>query len=307
MGEISEALRRSQEQAGREPQSQPAIRESLGAEIHRSAPPRGQPIRLPSQQPAADQVLGREPHPISREIDPERGAARVSLLDPHSDAAQAYRRMAFRIHSLVEESRIASLVVTSTLPREGKTTIACNLAIELTRLDHSQKIALIEMDFRRPMIAKSLGLSPRAGVEDVLGEKAEISEAMISTDLPGLDVMMVRQSISNPDRQLSSHRISSFLRSLEERYSLVLIDTPPLVVGTDASVILRHASMGILVAAAGSSPSRRVKHAASLIPKEKLLGCVLNYARPKAIKSEYASYYSETIDAEEAHPEDPRA
>ena len=323
MGEISEALRRANDAptpAGPTRPPQPDSL-SLGAEIARGRAlsgddasgddasgddasgddPQGAAARSDaydgaSREHVTDDGPGRTHEPqveqaISEDLEYERASARVCLTDPHCDASQGYRKLAFRLHSKVEELDLRSIVVSSTLAREGKTTTACNLAIELSRVDHSSSVALVEMDLRRPMVAQSLGLHPRVGIEDVLTDKAELHEAIVRTNVDGLDVIMARTPVANPSPHFSRARLTRLLDDLERRYSVVLIDTPPLVVGTDASVIMRYASGAILVAAEGVTPSRRIKQMAKQIPTEKFIGSVLNYARTKAARSEYDAYY----------------
>ena len=323
MGEISEALRQAREKSPEKVHPKPASPGSMGADISRgnalrgeslagsgesqgaseSSPgsgeapgaesPSGLPIREVLAEAKEAERAFEEPlrQSISREPDDDRDSARACIIDPHCDAAQGYRKLAFRIHSRLEEADLRSLVVTSTLAREGKTTTACNLAVELARVDHSRRVVLVEMDMRRPMVANSLKLNAIVGVDDVLSDKAEIAEALVRTDVDGLDVMMVREPVMNPTSHFSSHRLTRFIRELESRYAVVLIDTPPLVVGTDATVILRHADAGLLVAAAGVTPSRRVKQVIAQLPQHKIIGSVLNYARSKTAKSEYDAYY----------------
>ena len=95
--------------------------------------------------------------------------------------AQHYRRLAFRLRTLADEKALTSFVIASALPRDGKTTVACNLAVELARIDQSRSVVLVDMDLRRPSIGRSLGIKPEVGIEAVLSEDAPLASAVIHT------------------------------------------------------------------------------------------------------------------------------
>lgn len=288
MGEISEAIRRARSET-KPPQTPPPKSRSEGdGETARRLWPRLDAVG--NELAEAIAPTDRKTHPLSREAD-SLLPSRVCLHDATSPAAQNYRRLAFRLQNLASERGLRSFAVTSVLPREGKTTIICNLAVELSRVDQSRNVALVEMDLRRPMIGASLGLTPEVGVESLLAGDASVEEVAIQTELPGFDVLPVKTAMRDPDACLTSDRLKTCFEALHSSYSVVMIDTPPLVVGSDSNVILRHADAAMLVAVSGQTPTRKMKAVLEQLPSEKLVATILNYANPRTDDVKYAAYY----------------
>ncbi len=306
MGEIAEALRRSSDAA--DSQDRPSRAEG------------GQEIRSARTTPSLDAVLGRSgsapnvvagdlekvddrsgaPHkaasivqPVARSTESSR-AERISVLDEATLGAASARRIAQKVKRRAAHREARSIVVTSALRGEGKTTTACNLAIALTRLDRSQSVVLVDLDLRRPSVGHSLGLTPVRTVNEVLDRRAAIDEALIATDIPGLSVLVTDRGTSNPERLLSSHSLRDLFRALEQRFSRVIIDTPPTLLVSDAMSVIDAADAYIFVAKAGSTPTKSVQTALDHLPREKALGCVLNYAKDAtSVPTDYYAYTTE--------------
>lgn len=308
MGELAEALRRANDAAdsrdgtprpavtGEGPSRTLSLEEVLGnrsasptaaeanaAPATDSAPERSQ--ASPSSGAASQSIQS-----VSRSADRSR-AERISLLDLSTPGAACARRIAQKVKRRAAQRDIRSIVVTSSLRGEGKTTTACNLAIALTRLDRSESVVLVDLDLRRPSIARSLGLKPVRTVNEVLERRASVDEALLVTDVPGLSVLATDRGISMPEPLLSSQNLRNLLELLERRFSRVIIDTPPALVVSDASSVIDAADGYIFVASAGNTPTKSVRGALDHLPHDKVLGCVLNYARDaKAIPTEYYAY-----------------
>jgi capsular exopolysaccharide synthesis family protein len=183
-----------------------------------------------------------------------------------------------------------SIVVTSPLSGDGKTTTSCNLAIASTGLDRSRSVALIELDLRRPSLARCLGLDVKQGIEDVLEGNALLDEAILETNVPGLSILAVRKGRLAPEQLLSSENLRKLIRSLEERFSLLIIDTPPILMVSDALSVADVADGCLLVARAGRSATAGVRSAVEQLPAEKMLGCSLNFSRDSRPAGNYDAY-----------------
>jgi len=298
MGEISEALRRAARSftpEDRERSADPDLATDEQADsdlrlalLRSNADSRGGPLPDSARPHAPPSEARREPDKqvISRKAAPER----ISALDPMAPASVSARHLAQHLKRRADRAGIRSIVLTSPLSGDGKTTTACNLAVALSQLDQSRAVALVDLDMRRPRVAKSLGLHVTLAVEDVLAGRASPDEAVIETDVPGLSVIAVRRSVEKPEPLLASSRLSDLIQNLHARFGTVVIDTPPILAVSDASGIIDVADACLLVVRAGRSPTPSVRRAAEQLPSEKALGCCLNFARGSERSSGYEYY-----------------
>lgn len=319
MGELAEALRRANDEAahkertaltggrgdssartlsldevlGRREATPGPTAQPTGDEIEQSAAasPAAAPRSAHAPEPGSHRKEVQQPtiRPVAREAGDAR-AERISLLDAATTGAACARRIAQKLKRRAAPRDIRSIVVTSSLRGEGKTTTACNIAIALTRLDRSESVVLVDLDLRRPSVAKSLGLQPVHTINEVLARRASLEDALLVTDVPGLSVLATDRGTSTPEPLLASQNLRGLIEQLERRFSRVIIDTPPALVVADASSAIDAADAYVFVAKAGSTPTRSIKGALEHLPREKVLGCVLNHARDaRATPTEY--YY----------------
>ena len=217
-------------------------------------------------------------------------AERVSVVEPNSPAASGARQLAQQVKRRAASRGIRSIVVTSALSGDGKTTTSCNLAIASTGLDRSRSVALVELDLRRPSLARCLGLEVEQGIEDVLEGNALLDEAVIETNVPGLSILAAREGRLAPEQLLASENLRKLIRSLEERFSLIIIDTPPVLLVSDALSVIDVADGCIFVARAGRSATASVRSTIEQLPAEKMLGCSLNFSRDTRPAGNYDAY-----------------
>jgi capsular exopolysaccharide synthesis family protein len=223
---------------------------------------------------------------VASRIRPER----IALLDPTAPAAAASRRLAQQVKRQAGRRRMSSIVVTSPLGGDGKTTVSCNLAVSLARLDRSRTVVLVDLDLRRPRVAESLGLSVDVGVDELLAQKATLDEALMETDEPGLSVLASKWSSSSPEPLLASENLRRLLDALTRRFWMVVVDTPPVLAVADALSVLDIADGCLLVVRAGKSPTSSVEQAKEHLPADKMLGCCLNFARSARHNEGYYGY-----------------
>jgi len=226
-------------------------------------------------EPASRSPRAR-PVELRREAGKERSVARDTLRDPDGMTAQQYRRLAFRIRDLADRRSARSLVVTSAQPFDGKTTTACSIAIQLSRLDQDLRVVLVDLDLRRATIAPTFGITVDHSVEDVLRGDVPLEDAVCDTDVAGLSVLVQQHPATEPDWLLARPELRRLIRDLESRFDFVVIDTPPVLATSDAQLILRHAASGIFIARAGHTPVKGIRRAMEHVPTQKILGTVLN-------------------------------
>jgi non-specific protein-tyrosine kinase len=184
-----------------------------------------------------------------------------------------------------------SIVVTSSIPDEGKTTTAINLSIVLAQ--SGVRVLLIEADLRRPKISQYLGVESAVGLTNVLVGRTELHDAVQTWGRSGeLKVLPSGPPPPNPSELLGTQGMADLIRELERDYDLVLIDAPPLLPVTDAAVIAGSASGAVMVVRHGHcrrdqlSSAVRSLHAVDAT----LYGVVLTMTPTKGANSGYYYY-----------------
>ncbi len=183
------------------------------------------------------------------------------------------------------------LVVASTGPGEGKTLDSTNLAISLAQM--GQRVILIDADMRRPTVHELLGERQEPGLSNVLVGMTEPSRAVRRSSIPGLWVLPAGRIPPNPAELLGSPRFKVFLSKLGEKFDWVILDSPPVMAVTDAS-ILAHAANGVVFVVGSEMVNRGIARTAVgqvLAAKGKLLGVVLNRVNLNRHRYYYANYY----------------
>jgi exopolysaccharide transport family protein len=203
-------------------------------------------------------------------------AARAFLSDPNSLFSESIRsvRTSVLLSSIDEHHRV--VMVTSTVPSEGKTTIAINLAFALGQM---KKVLLVDGDMRRPSLAKSLGgLDGVRGLVDYLAEDATLEECIRPTDSPNVFVLTAGKNLSSPLELLSSQRFGETIAKVKDMFDMVIIDCPPLKPVSDSLVISRYANAVLYVVKADSTPHQLASAAIRRLHdiEAPLLGVILN-------------------------------
>lgn len=188
-----------------------------------------------------------------------------------------------------------TLIVTSPMPSEGKTTIAANLAVAFAQA--GQRVLLIDADLRHPSVHRLFGLPSDRGFTNLLLENPNAAEPEIPAPIPDLLTLHVLPSgplPPNPSELLGSARAAQLIQELTERYDLVLFDTPPAGVVTDAAVLASGSDGVIIVTWAGSTRRGLLNTCLQTLAKvgARPLGTVLNKVRPQTLGSYgYGGYY----------------
>ncbi len=178
--------------------------------------------------------------------------AATSPLIVHSSSrsarAESFRRLRTNVQFLDVDDRPQSIVVTSSLPGEGKSSTTINLALALA--DAGTRVALVDADLRRPAVARYLGLEGAVGLTTVLIGRASIEDVIQPWGDGNLHVLPSGQVPPNPSELLGSHAMAHLLDTLTERYDVVLVDTPPLLPVTDAAILSKLTRGAVLVVGA---------------------------------------------------------
>lgn len=227
----------------------------------------------------------------------------VFTTDPHSSRAEAYRRFRTNLQFLELGPANRSIVVTSSIPGEGKTTSAINLAASLADLGES--VLLVDADLRKPSVAEFLKLDSASGLTTVIIGRATLAEAVQPVGSGNLHVLTSGQVPPNPSELLGSTAMQKVLQEAAARYDTVIIDTPPLLPVADAAIVTRWTA-GVLVVTGCSSVTRPElsRALASLDAVDaNVLGLVLN--KVPARTSRYDSYRHRFYPRYEAQQHEP--
>lgn len=208
-----------------------------------------------------------------------------------TQTAEAEAIRALRTALLISgNSKVKVILVSSATEGEGKTTIAINLASVLAQQSNT---CLVEGDLRRPMIERALGLSPQAGLREVLEERAPLSNALIpSADIPGLTVLPVKGLPDSPADLLASVQMRNLIGALRQSFGYVVIDSPPIIPFSDARSLGSLSDAVILVSRYGSTTRRAVTRGAELLAEVQapLKGVVINDVDLMSADFQYFNY-----------------
>ncbi|MDQ0873206.1 capsular exopolysaccharide synthesis family protein [Paenibacillus sp. V4I3] len=211
-------------------------------------------------------------------------------LSPMSHIAEKYRTLRNNIAYSTIGQGVKSIVVTSALPKEGKTITAVNLATAYANAD--KKVLLVEGDLRKPTFHLIFNLSNRVGLSNLLNGDYELSEVIRDTHIPRLSVITSGTSEGNPSDMLASKQMETTLRQLEELYDVIIIDSPSVFGVTDTHTLATLCDGTLLVVNAGSLKQEVALEAKAILEKiqARIIGAVLN--NEKSVRKDYDYYYT---------------
>lgn len=208
---------------------------------------------------------------------------------PDSIPSEAFRALRTRVQfSKINRDNLKTILVTSSAPREGKTTVTVNLA---GTFSHSNKKTLIlDCDLRKPRVHNVFGANRFPGLVDYFFGQASLEEITRASELNNLFYITAGTIPPNPAELLESQQMLDFLEELKSIYDIILIDSPPIIAVTDSEVLSKLVDASILVVSANTTEADLMTKAVELIKNENkaFIGTVLNNF---SYKSGYGSYY----------------
>ncbi|GAA1185116.1 hypothetical protein GCM10009584_28910 [Ornithinimicrobium humiphilum] len=220
----------------------------------------------------------------------------VLEIDPHSPRSEAFRALRTNLLYVNPDDPARTLLVTSTVPGEGKSTTSVNLA--LTMAETGATVCLIEGDLRRPRMLEYMGLESAAGLTDILVGRVE-PEDVLQPYVGGLQVLGCGAIPPNPSELLGSAAMERLLERLARDFDYVIIDAPPVLAVTDAAVLSTVVDGTMIVVGAGVVNRDPLGRAITTLERvdANILGLVLNrlpIKGPDAYSYSYESYRPET-------------
>lgn len=213
------------------------------------------------------------------DVDPEvMRRKRCVALSPDSPYLDAFKVLRTRINNLlVPDRRNNALMVTSAVPGEGKTMTAINLALAYAK-EFDQTVLLVDCDFHRQDVHRYLGIESDKGLVDYLIHEVPLKELIIWPKIEKMTFISGGETIQETTELLGSSRMRSLVEEIKARYPdrFVIFDVPPVLAGADAIAFATIVDNIVMVVHNGKTPIDDVKAAVELLPKDKLLGFVLN-------------------------------
>ena len=210
----------------------------------------------------------------------------VVHMEKESAAAEAFRLMAVRLHHIRKDRRLQKVLITSTVPEEGKSMVSANLACTLAA-GNRQKVLLLEADVRRPSLTQLFQFSPHPGLCDWLMGTNSLENCIYQLDNLGFWILPSGKPASNPLELIQSPRLSLAVEELRAWFDWIIIDTPPVLPLADTSVLAKLADGILMVTRRGVTQKKLMLRGIEALDKEKLLGAVINSSR----KSHHDYYY----------------
>lgn len=234
---------------------------------------------------------------ISWDIETERVEPRlVAITHPHSTYCEEYRSLRTQVLHKSQRQKLQAIVIASANPSEGKSVTALNLSWLLAQTD-GVKALVIDSDLRMPSLTDYLGIETDKGLSDILSGRTTLRESIIKLEPAGLHLLPGGEARSDVAELISGPKFKEILREAREIFDYVIIDAPPLGIFTDATVLINQADGAILVVRAGRTRYAQIDRILENLPRERMLGVVLNESEEVMDESHYNyGYYGRRKD-----------
>jgi capsular exopolysaccharide synthesis family protein len=210
------------------------------------------------------------------------------LTDSGSPAAEAFRLLGVRLRNLRRERPLKKVLITSTIPQEGKSMVAANLACTLA-LRTQQRTLVLEGDLRRPSLSQMFGLGRNPGISEWLEGDRSLTTSIYHLEGPNIWILPAGSAPSNALELLQSGRLSSLMDQLTVLFDWIIIDSPPVLPLADTSVWMRLADGILLTTRQGTTEKRQLQRGLEAVESKKLIGALVNSSKHAAASDYY--YY----------------
>lgn len=226
----------------------------------------------------------------------------VCLYDQKSMAGEQFRKLQVKLRALKHATggKLSTIVVTSPLMGEGKTSCALNVAIALSHDQSDRRVLLIDCDVRKPKVYTFLKDPPARGLLELLDGRATMKDLIVT--MPGrmLDVLVIPSTVgANGGRphSLPMEKLKELFKSLVAQYEFIVCDSPPILPTADAAGLVNICDGALIVVRAGVTPRPATGKALAAVDKSKLIGFVLNGVPESRMGRYYYKYYEQVTDS----------
>jgi tyrosine-protein kinase Etk/Wzc len=218
-------------------------------------------------------------------------ATLVTKYTPRSHVSEAYRSLRTNIQFSRIDDPLKTVVISSAAPSEGKSTTAANLAI--TTAITGIRTLLVDADLRRPVVHSLFGLDREPGIINLLAEKLPLENVIRPSGIENLSILTCGAIPPNPSELLGSQRMKELIKTLSQRFDLVLFDSPPVITVTDTAVLSPQVDGIVLVVKSHVTDKRALDRAKTILSnlKANILGVILNKIELSGLAGGYDYYY----------------
>jgi protein-tyrosine kinase len=236
---------------------------------------------------SVDALLARCPQQPWR---PDEKTMLFFQADDNARGTEEFRTLRSRLYHMREKMALKKILVTSALPKEGKSFTSANLAQVMAR-QHGRRVLLIDADLRGPRLHLMLGTTSSPGLSDYLQGKCDEFSIMQQGPMENLFFIPTGDQISDPSELVGNGRLKFLLQRVDALFDWVIIDSPPAVPVSDASVLSKACDGVLMVVRSNATPVDMATRARQEFPDQALIGVVLNGTDQNAVP--YSRYYYE--------------
>lgn len=227
-------------------------------------------------------------------IDVDNNVYRNNVVNSKTTVSEAFRSLRTNLQFTSVDRKVKSILITSSLPNEGKSTIIKNLAYALAMT--GVKVIVVDCDLRNPTVHQMFKIPNMGGLTNIIVEDDRYEKYVISDkEFDNLGIITSGPIPPNPSELIGSNRMKSFLDKLKENYDYVLLDAPPVLLVTDPTVLAPVVDGVILVIQANKTEIEATKRAKEILTnvKANILGAVLNKVKEQRSGYYYYYYYND--------------
>ncbi len=222
----------------------------------------------------------------------------VGCSQNHNLGAEKFRFLRHRLNQLRQQRPLSKVLITSAIPKEGKTVVAINLALSLAR--SSPRVALIDADIRQPGVHRALGLGPLPGLAEFLEGKLDLAGSIRRVDPLGLYFLPAGHASSNPFELFQGPRMHELMTLIAPAFDWIVFDSPPLISFADAHCLATLTDTVLLVVRRGLARRETVQQGLAALQGVYVAGVVLNASDDAGQDEYYYRYYSATTGKDKA-------
>lgn len=243
---------------------------------------------------------------VGREVKTTQERSLICFKSPKSIIAESYRAIRTSIlFASPEDKPLRSILVTSSVPQEGKSFVASNLSIIFSQLN--EKVVLLDLDMRRPVLHKNYNIEQKAGLSNFLTGTANLNDIIKPSPVSGLSLITSGDIPPNPSELLSSGKIHSLFEELISQFDRIIVDAPPILSAADASLIANIINGVVFVIKGGYTRIDALRQARAKAQEAKgnIIGVIINNLEPEKEDRYYYYHYYESQEEKDKTAEKP--
>ncbi len=199
----------------------------------------------------------------------------VCVTNPESAASEAFRLLTVRLRNIRRDRTLKRLLITSSMPQEGKSMVSANVACALA-IASKEKILLVDGDVRRPSLSRTFSMPGDSGLCQCLRDGASPASCIFRLEGTGIWLLPAGSSLSNPIALLQSKKLTAMMEKLVAWFDWVIVDSPPVLPLADTSIWTRIVDGVLLVTRRGTTEKGQLKRALEALEPQKLIGTLVN-------------------------------